>query len=398
MQPIFNAYREKGVLLLQKAKRILIVTLILLLVLTGVVGATGWHYWGILENAVNRPSQTKIDAGEMDASYTDPKLLDPEDIGIVVQPKKETQDDIYNILLFGIDVASGEKGRSDVICYASVNKSKGTIALISVLRDTLVEIPGHGQNKVNAAFSFGGPQLALATLNSTFHTDVTDYAVVNFNDMEALIDAMGGVEIDVEKSEVSFINRGVREVNRKNGRSQSDGSLASDNYGPKTLLTGRQAVAYARIRKLSGGDYQRSNRQRIVLDALITKGLSEVKQDPMKLVPMVANLLPMVTTSIANDDIIDIVQALLGADSNEIIQDRIPANGEFDQGYHGDQWVEFADFDKAIERLHAYLYKEETALESLQPTGTPAPEEVVEGEALDPDDDLLTSDGTNNAN
>ncbi len=381
---------------MQKIKKTLTISLIVLILLLGATGGAFAYYFDILTDKMNRPTAEDVETGEVDPGYFIPDDAAPEDLGIVVEPKKSTSDDIFNMLLFGIDTAAGEQSRSDVIAYCSINKTKGTVSIVSVLRDTLLDMPvimenqrASGPDKAAHAFSYGGPQLALATLNSNFHTDITDYAVVNFNQMEDIIDAVNGLDIDVTRAEMAYVNRGVREVNRDNGRSRNEGAL--EEYGENIHLTGRQAVAFARIRKLDG-DRQRSQRQRTVLEALINKIFSEIKQNPLSVITMVDAVLPMVTTNLSNEDIIGIAQALITAGKAEFKQDRIPADGDYTTGYRGTSWVITPDMDKARERLHAYLYQEESSQENLQATGTPPPSEDLDGEDARDVDAVIAED------
>lgn len=110
---------------------------------------------------------------------------------------------VINIALYGVDSRNHDyNGRSDVVMVASVNTKTGQVKLVSIARDTYVAIPGYNNTRINHAFSYGGPELAIRTLNENFGLDVTDYVAVNFDSLAEVIDAMGGVEVESPKRSV----------------------------------------------------------------------------------------------------------------------------------------------------------------------------------------------------
>ncbi len=174
-----------------------------------------------------------------------------------------------NVALFGVDSREAELGkntRSDTIMVASLNNETKEVKISSVYRDTLLQMGDGTYNKVNAAHSFGGPEEAVATLNKNLDLDITKYVTVNFNAMIAIIDAVGGIEIDVQPEEVGYITGYACEIIGATGI-DSEGVFEP---GLQTL-NGVQATAYARIRYTSGDDFRRAERQREVLEKIIQK-------------------------------------------------------------------------------------------------------------------------------
>ncbi len=150
---------------------------------------------------------------------------------------------------------------------ATVDKRHNKIKLASVMRDSYVPIDGYGKNKLNSAYFYGGPELAIKTLNQTFGLDISDYVTVNFSEMAAIVDAVGGVEIDISEAERKDANHNMIEQAAMDG-SQVD---TIQKAGLQTL-SGMQAVGYARIRHVGNADFERTQRQRNVMQAIFKKG------------------------------------------------------------------------------------------------------------------------------
>lgn len=176
----------------------------------------------------------------------------------------ENTDDWYHFLLIGTDTRPNEDaaGRSDTMIIASVNQARGKVKLASLARDTWVSIPGKGENKLNAAHSWGGPDLLLQTINQNFDMHLTDYVSVDFYGLIDIVDAMGGVEVEITKAEASAINSSVA--------SEHPRVKVTRVKAGNAQLCGVQALSYARIRKLDN-DFGRTSRQRKLIGALLEK-------------------------------------------------------------------------------------------------------------------------------
>ena len=134
------------------------------------------------------PSFMNIEPGNADLSLTD---------GL--------PGDRVNILLLGVDFLEDGQQRSDAMMVASIGYD--SVRLASVLRDTLVDIPGYGEHKLNSAYSYGGPELAMRVVNETYGLNITNYIVVDFSTMVDLVDAVGGVDVEVEDKELEHLNK-----------------------------------------------------------------------------------------------------------------------------------------------------------------------------------------------
>lgn len=176
-----------------------------------------------------------------------------------------------NIALFGVDSRTGALGKgtlSDTIIVASVNEDTKEVRLVSVFRDTYLNLSNDTYNKANAAYSKGGPKQAINMLNMNMDLNITDYVTVGFQGVVDTVDALGGVEIDVDEAEINHLN------NYQIGTSEAIGRKNQYTRVTKTglqTLDGLQATSYCRIRYTAGDDFKRAERQREVIQAIADK-------------------------------------------------------------------------------------------------------------------------------
>lgn len=205
-----------------------------------------------------------------------------------------------NAALFGVDSRDNELGegtRSDTIMIASLNRETLEVKISSVYRDTLLQQSDGTLNKANAAYAYGGPEGAVAMLNENLDMDIEHYVTVNFNALIDVIDAVGGVEIDVQQEEISYINGYATEIIKVTGKD----SMGVMEPGLQTL-NGVQATAYSRIRYTAGDDFKRAERQREVLTKVIEKlqgaSLSQINK-------IIDKVFPEVSTNFTLTEILD---------------------------------------------------------------------------------------------
>lgn len=205
----------------------------------------------------------------------DTQKIDAEDLVInqEVQVKKNEELDLgegyTNVALFGVDSRDGNLGkgnRTDCIIVASLNNETKEIKLVSVYRDTLLDLSDGTYQKCNAAYSYGGPVTAINMLNMNLDLDIQDYITVDFGAIADAIDLLGGIELDITDEEALYINQFLQET------ADSAGKEAHFlNEGGHLLLDGSQATTYARIRSTAGGDFTRTERQRLVIQKMFEK-------------------------------------------------------------------------------------------------------------------------------
>lgn len=246
---------------------------------------------------------------------------------------------IINILLIGQDRRDGEtQARSDSMILCTFHKETKKFTMTSFLRDLYVEIPGHRSNRINAAYASGGMTLLKKTIEENFNLHIDGSVEVDFSQFADIIDLLGGVKIELRQDEAAVIN-------------QETGSNLSE--GTHTL-SGTQALAYARIRKLDmDGDFSRTNRQRKVMTAL----LENYRQANVStLIPLLREVLPMITTDLNHGQLLMLALEMVPHLSDaEIISQRIPADGTYtDQTIDG-MAVLAADMDAARKLLRETL-------------------------------------------
>lgn len=174
-----------------------------------------------------------------------------------------------NVALFGVDARDkslGKGNRTDTIIVASINETTKEVKLVSVYRDTYLNIGNDSYNKANSAYAKGGPLQAINMLNMNLDLNITDYVTVGWAGVADTIDALGGVEIDVDESEINHLNNYQVETSKSLGKSYNKVT----STGLQTL-DGIQAVSYCRIRYTAGDDFKRTERQREVIQAILDK-------------------------------------------------------------------------------------------------------------------------------
>lgn len=217
--------------------------------------------------------------------------------------KADDKDGITNILLAGVDGNNLDKGnRSDAMMVLTIDEKNNDIRITSLARDTYVQIPGYGEEKLTHAYAYGGPALLLQTIDKNFGLKIDKYAVVSFSSFEKIIDAMGGVEIDVLPKEVSYI-QGV------------------DSAGKQTL-NGAEALAYSRIRYADDA-YQRDNRQRTVMQAAYNK----LASNPGDLMEIGNTILGYTKTNMPPMEIFKLANKVIKMNFTEFPQLEFPLDG-----------------------------------------------------------------------
>lgn len=264
--------------------------------------------------------------------------VDKEEVGITEEVEEKLSpynNRVINIALFGVDSHDGSTGRSDSIIIATIDTIHKKLKLTSIMRDSYVNISGIGNDKINHAYAFGGPQLAIKTLNENFDLNIQDFVAVNFDSLPKIIDMLGGVTVDVTEEEVSHIS----------------GINSAGTYN----LTGAQALAYSRIRYATGGDYVRTERQRTILTKMYEKILSI---NPTQYTSLLNEGLSMLQTSLDYSKILELGTEVLKMGVTTLEQERFPLDG-YCQGeiING---VYYLIFNKSltVEQLYNYIFED----------------------------------------
>lgn len=231
-------------------------------------------------------------------------VLEPDKLEIHEEVQENvTMKGYMNVALFGVDAETESQlykgSRSDSIMIASINMDTGDIKLVSVYRDTYLNIGTDEYRKCNAAYSFGGAEQAVKMLNMNLDMDITDFVTVGYRGLSEVIDGLGGIYIDVDSEELKHINNyqiGIAEVLKCDYNKVTESGYQ--------LLDGLQATAYCRIRYTKGDDFKRASRQREVLKAIEEQAK---KADAATLVKVFNNVIGDVYTSIDSDTILELI-------------------------------------------------------------------------------------------
>lgn len=240
--------------------------------------------------------------------------VDEDNIVTKVNENVETNEALKgyrNIALFGVDSREGDLGkgtRSDSIIIASVNEDSGDIKLCSVYRDTYMNLSNDSYNKCNSAYAKGGPEQAIIMLNMNLDLNITDYVTIGFDGLTDVINALGGVYVDVSEAEISHLNNYQISMVGTTSDGQTFTATEGKDYIAVTTagyqrLNGLQATAYCRIRHV-GDDFERAQRQREVLAAVMDEAKKASVGDLNKILNEV---LPHVATSLDVDEMVSML-------------------------------------------------------------------------------------------
>ena len=266
------------------------------------------------------------------------------------EPLKENG--VVNILLIGSDSRTeGDDGRSDAMILLSVSSKTRTIHMTSLLRDMYVDIPGRDGNRLNAAYSFGGPELLLETVKQNLGIEVNRYAVVNFQAFANLVDAVNGVDLELTNEEVKWVNAYLNEYNELRGMPMETDYLDTSLSG-MIHLNGAQSLAYSRNRFI-GTDFGRTERQRKVLSAVMKKLPAALVTNPNGLIN---GLFPNLTTNLTQTECLRL--SLMGGKllTYDIVQESIPLEGTYSSVTIRGMDVLQVDFDRNRAYLQEQLY------------------------------------------
>ena len=277
--------------------------------------------------------------------YKKTEPLTSEHLQAPVKTKEETigyteVEGITNVLLEGVDgIDFDEKyQRSDSMIIATLDSNKEKVKLTSLYRDTLVYIPGYGEEKMNLAFSLGGPELVMETIKYNFDVNIEKYIMINFAGFEAIFDQIGGVEIDVKEYQ-------LHELNKYIGQATGGGDCPVEKAGLQ-ILNGKQALSYARIRKGVGDDYERTERQREVLFKVAEK---LQKTDVIKYFSIANKMLDYLRTNIEIMDGLNMAYTISKFSNLETEQLSIPVHELcVDEEFNGNMALRMDRYENAL--------------------------------------------------
>lgn len=264
------------------------------------------------------------------------------------------QDGVTNILLIGNDSReNGEDGRSDAMILLSISEKTRTVQMISFLRDMYVEIPGHDGNRLNAAYAYGGPELLMETVRENFQIPVSRYVLVNFEAFANLVDAVGGVDLELTSEEVEYVNGYLVEYNQLTGRPEGTDYLDTSRSG-LIHLNGPQALAYTRNRYI-GTDFGRTERQRKVLSAVIGELPKALLTNPQGVLD---GLLSNLTTNLTRGEFLRLTLDAGKLFTYDLQQGSVPVEGSYQNATIRGMAVLEVDFEQNIRYMNNRIYGE----------------------------------------
>lgn len=270
----------------------------------------------------------------------------PEEVAVtpeVTEKVNQFNNQIKNVLLIGIDSDQNknEPQRSDSMTIVTLDDMHKSIKMTSLMRDSWVEIEGHGKDKLNHAYAYGGAKLLLKTINQNFDMNLEDYVLVDFNNLIHIIDAIGGVDLFVTWQEAMYMNFNIENINKLNNSNIEKVEVKTQNI----RLNGAQALSFARIRYLDS-DYKRSERQRI----LLLKVYERFKEVPLLELPgVIMKLSEYAKTSLNEGEILDIASKAL---SN-------------DMGLHGIHFPTFQSSEESTKGTWHILFDKEATISEM---------------------------------
>ena len=278
--------------------------------------------------------------------------IDTTAVGINEETKQELKG-YRNIALLGIDSRADDYGlgnRSDCMMIASIKQETNEIKLISVYRDTYVYVMENGTkrlDKITHAYSYGGAQNTLKSLNEAMDLNITEFVTVNFDAVIAAVDSLGGVYIDIDESEIKYVNDYI------DATSESSGVKSSHiTHSGRQKLDGVQAVSYTRVRYTAGGDYKRTERMRTVVEAMLSKAKT---LNVGQLNSFADTILPKIRTNISTSEIWGLIPKLASFKVTESI-----GWPNDTKGITLDRWYGVpVTLQSNVERLHKEAFEQE---------------------------------------
>lgn len=335
-----------------KAKKVLLIVLAVIVVLCVAVGAAAALYMNSISDSMKMDSQQQ---SELDTVLSESTAQEP-----------------YYVLLLGSDARENDTAsRSDTIILVRIDANVGKATLVSIPRDTKVEIEGHGTQKINAAYAFGGPAGAVEAVEKMSGVEISHYAEIHFDELEKAVDQLGGIWVDIPES------------NDQTGASNTGMEL---NAGMQRL-NGEQALAFARERYgYNEGDFQRAENQRIIVQAIADTVLS---LPPTELPGAVQSLANCISTDYSLDELVNLAQTFQQAEHYYFYSAMVPSTTKTIDGVSytitlEDEWADMMQMvDTGQDPSKAnVLTKNTQAVESGEDSGT----------------DVGTDSGTNDGN
>lgn len=316
-----------------KIKKIILISLLAILIIAFMLIAVG--YWYIMDK-LNKTEYVEIPVEEIEIN----------------EGVEEKLEKYRSIALLGIDARRQDTyaagSRSDCIIIATINEDTNEVKLTSIYRDTYLKITGHSLDKVTHAYAYGGPALALSTLNTNLDLNITEFVAVNFEAVADIVNSLGGINVNITSSELNYINDYIDGTESYTGISSNHITKAG-----MQRIDGVQAVAYCRIRYTSGGDYKRTERMRTIIDACLAKAKT---LSIVKLNSAADTILGKIETNISSGEILSLLPKLATYQITDSIGWPYEVKGAKINGIYYSAPV---NLEECVKQLHQELFGEE---------------------------------------
>ena len=335
---------------MKKGLKIFLIVLAVILILLIIAGSVAFAF---IKNKLDKINYEEIDTANL--SINENLINDINSVeGVDVTP--EEFNEIKTIAIFGSDSRNIEDayddGRSDCIIIATINPTNKSISLVSIPRDTYVNVPGHGKTKINHAFAYGQEQLSIKTINENFGLSISEYITVSWDAVATIVDMVGGIDLEISEAEKDFINGRV-DVYSKNLNKSSEKLASSGNVH----LNGVQTLAHCSNRYVGNNDFERAERQRTVITTLLQvisqKSVTEINKIIDEFLPYVKTNIDVVKYSSYIPDILKYKNEYLA----NITSAQVPALGEASGQYIGGIYYYVpSSYEKCKQDFIKYLY------------------------------------------
>lgn len=345
--------------------KILSVTACVLVIIGIGIGCYANYLYGKM-NIENREDVTlKKEKFDKDKDSKKLKETDPDDVKWNKSGKIKQDKEVINILIAGEEAVHDDRGRTDAILIATMNLKENSLKLTSILRDTYVQIPGYSDNKINAAYHNGGMPLLEETVEENFDIEIDGYILVDFDGFESIIDRLGGVSIKVSAEEANYLNRKDYITDYRN----------RNLYAGTINMNGDQALGYARVRYVvngdQAGDFGRTQRHRILLNAIFNRVKDKNVAELMEILP---DMLSLVTTNISRTQCVEYLTSIAGMNVQELETFRIPIEDSYRLTRIRTMSVVLPeDMQANIDALHDFVFGTEKTGDSTEADATPQP-------------------------
>jgi len=316
---------DKCIKKLKSHKGISAIAVILSVILVIAAAAIGYSYY--LSSKTNK---VKIDE----------KTLD-------VQPQTDTQyKDIINIALFGINSTAGQPGRSDSIMILTIDKTRNNARISTIMKDSYVTIKDRGEDKISNAYAYGGPELAISTINTNFNLNVKGFLALDSSSLPKIIDYLGGVNISLTSEDLPYINRYIDYINSANKTSYTHITTAGTH-----ILDGNLAIAYTGIRS-QDREQEGNLRSKIVLESLLNRINA---YDKSKYPALLEKLLPLVKTSFSGTDLLKLIETTSSLSSFQ--EDRFPRDDNGKGTMINGVYYQVFDEEITKRQMHDFIFE-----------------------------------------